>query len=182
MNPLLKFVVEISPLAVFFIANARYGIMTATAAFMVAITVALAISWTLTRRLPMVPLVTAVIVLGFGGLTLALDDETFIKLKPTIVNSLFGTVLMVGLAFGRPLLKPILDAALQLTDTGWRKLSLRWAVFFFVLAILNEIVWRNFSTDTWVDFKVFGIMPLTILFSFSQVPLLTRYRLEEEPG
>lgn len=175
LNPLLKLVLEVGPLAVFFIANARYGIFAATGAFMVAIVIALGVSWALTRKLPTLPLVTAAFVLVFGGLTLALQDELFIKLKPTIVNGLFAAILFGGLATGRPLLQPLLDTVLPLADEGWRKLTWRWAWFFVLLAVLNEVVWRGFSTDAWVSFKVFGIMPLTLLFSIAQYPLIKRY-------
>ena len=119
-------------------------------------------------------------VMVFGGLTIILNDELFIKLKPTIVNTLFGVILLGGVALKRPLLRPLMGAVFQLTEEGWFKLSVRWAFFFFVLAILNEIVWRSVSTDMWVNFKVFGIMPLTILFSVSQVPLMTRYKPQED--
>ena len=115
------------------------------------------------------PLVTAVIVLVFGGLTLVLQDETFIKLKPTIIYVLFGGVLLGGLAFRKPLLGMVFDSVFHLTDEGWRKLTLRWALFFFALAVLNEIVWRTQSTDFWVSFKVFGVLPLTFLFARAAV-------------
>ena len=125
------------------------------------------------------PLVSGVVVVVFGGLTLGLQDELFIKLKPTIVNTLFGVVLLGGLYFGRPLLAVVLDACSTSTDEGWRKLTLRWALFFFVLAVLNEIVWRTLSTDFWVSFKVFGIMPLTIVFALAQTPLLMRHEAKK---
>jgi intracellular septation protein len=184
LNPVLKLVLELGPLVVFFFANAyadRFGvaegrrIFAATAIFIVATLIALAVHYGLVRKLPIMPLVSGVVVVVFGGLTLWLDNETFIKLKPTIVNTLFGTVLLVGLYFGRPLLAVVLDSVFELTDEGWRKLTLRWAVFFFVLAALNEIVWRTQTTDVWVSFKVFGIMPITIAFALAQTPLLMRY-------
>lgn len=181
-NPLLKLAIEVGPLVAFFIANSRGGIITGTGVFMVATIISLGLSLSLFRRIPILPLATAVFVLIFGGLTIILNDDFFIKIKPTVVNTLFGVLLLGGLALKRLVMKPLLGTVLALTDEGWRKLSVRWAFFFFVLAILNEIVWRNVSTDMWVNFKVFGIMPLTILFSFSQVPLLTRYRLPEETG
>ena len=180
VNPLLKLTLELGPLGVFFFANAKFGIFAATGAFMVAITVALAASWLLTRRLAIMPLVTGIVVLVFGGLTLALQDEIFIKMKPTIVNTLFGGVLLGGLFFGRSLLGYVFDSVFQLTDEGWRKLTLRWGLFFFVLAIVNEVVWRNFSTDFWVSFKVFGMMPLTIIFTLTQMPLIQRHSLDDK--
>lgn len=181
-NPFLKLAIEVGPLVAFFIANSRGGIITGTGVFMVATIISLGLSLGLFRRIPILPLATAVFVLFFGGLTILLDDDFFIKIKPTVVNTLFGVLLLGGVAMNRLVIKPLLGTVLTLTDEGWRKLSVRWALFFFVLAILNEIVWRNVSTDMWVNFKVFGIMPLTILFSFSQLPLLNRYRLQEETG
>ena len=181
-NPWAKLAIELGPLLVFFFANARFGIFAATAMFMAAITVSLGLSWWLVRKLPTMPLVTAIFVLVFGGLTLWLQDELFIKLKPTVVNGLFAAILFGGLIMGRPLLKPLLDTVLPLDAEGWRKLTWRWAWFFVVLAGLNELVWRSFPTDVWVDFKVFGIMPLTIAFSLAQVPLIRRHALAEPEG
>ncbi len=184
LHPALKLVLELGPLVLFFFANAysdRFGIaeerriFAATAVFIVATLIALAVHYGLVRKLPIMPVVSGVVVVVFGGLTLWLDNELFIKLKPTIVNTLFGVVLLGGLLFGRPLLALVLDSVFDLTDEGWRKLTLRWAVFFFVLAALNEIVWRTQTTDMWVSFKVFGIMPLTIAFALAQTPLLLRY-------
>lgn len=172
---ILKLLLELGPLVVFFVFNSRADIFTATAAFMVAIFIALPVSWWLMKRLPVMPLVTAVFVLVFGGLTLYLADELFIKLKPTIVNLLFGGILLGGLLFGRSLLRIVFVDVFRLTDEGWRVLTFRWGLFFVFLAVLNEIVWRNFSTDMWVNFKVFGIMPLTMVFGMAQLRLLQRY-------
>jgi intracellular septation protein len=182
MHPVAKLVTEIGPLVIFFFANSRYGIFTATAAFMIATLVSLSVSYAVNRRLAVLPLVTGVFVLVFGGLTIWLNDELFIKLKPTIVNTLFGLILLGGLAFGRPLLQVVLDSVVELTREGWRKLTLRWGLFFLFLAVVNEVVWRNFSTDAWVTFKVFGIMPITMVFALAQVPLLTRYRRLDTAG
>ncbi len=177
-----KLVLELGPLGVFFAVNAvfgkTHGLYPATAALMVATAVALFASWRMMRRLPIMPVVSGVVVLVFGTLTLILQDELFIKLKPTIVNCLFGSVLLGGLAFGRSLLGVVFDSVFDLDAEGWRRLTLRWGLFFFVLAGLNEVVWRNFSTDAWVSFKVFGIMPLTFVFALAQVPLIQRHSLE----
>ncbi len=182
-NPLLKLALEIGPLALFFLTNAKAGIFWATAVFMVAILVSLTINWLLERRVPTLPLVTGIFVLVFGGLTLILQDELFIKLKPTIVNTLFAVILFGGLFWGKSFLKSLMGSMFRITDLGWRMLTIRWALFFVLLAVLNEIVWRNTSTDTWVSFKVFGIMPLTILFSLSQLPAMNRHQLPNDgPG
>jgi intracellular septation protein len=178
LNPVLKLVLDLGPLLVFFFANSHYGIFTATAAFMVAIIAALAVSYVLTRHFPIMAIVTAVIVVVFGSLTLILHDATFIKVKPTIIYALFGGVLLGGLVFNKPLLGVVFDSLFHITEEGWRKLTLRWAIFFLVLAVLNEVVWRNTSTDMWVDFKVFGVMPLTFLFGALQMPLLKKYAAE----
>lgn len=177
---IVKLLIEMGPLVVFFIANARADIFVATGAFMVATFIALPASWWLMRRLPTMPLVTAVFVLIFGGLTLYLADDTFIKLKPTIINTMFGGILLGGLVFGRSFLRIVFADVFHLSAEGWRQLTLRWGLFFLVLAVLNEIVWRNFSTDAWVNFKVFGIMPLTMVFGMMQIGLLTRH--EAKPG
>jgi intracellular septation protein len=174
-NQLIKLAVELGPLIVFFIANAKAGIFWGTAAFMAATLVSLIASRTLLGKIPTMPLVSAVFVLTFGGLTLWLQDDLFIKMKPTILNSLFAVILLGGLVAGRLFLKIVFGDVMRLTEEGWRKLTLRWAIFFVVLAILNEIVWRNFSTDLWVTFKVFGIMPLTFVFAISQIGLLKKY-------
>ena len=180
LHPIAKLALELGPLVLFFLANQRAGIFTATALFLAATLIALAIHYALLRKLPIMPLVPGVVVVVFGGLTLALQDELFIKLKPTIVNTLFGVVLLGGLFFGKSLLALVLDSVLDLTEEGWRKLTFRWALFFFALAILNEVVWRTQTTDFWVSFKVFGIMPLTLAFAFAQTPLLLKYEKRKE--
>ncbi|HXX51054.1 MAG TPA: septation protein A [Xanthobacteraceae bacterium] len=178
LNPILKLALDIGPLLLFFAANARYGIFTATASFMIAVLAALIVSYAMTRRLPIMPVVTAIIVVVFGGLTLILHDATFIKVKPTIIYALFGAILIGGLVFNKPLLGILFDSLFHLTEEGWRKLTLRWAIFFLALAVLNEIVWRSVSTDLWLDFKVFVVVPLTFIFGALQVPLLRKYAVE----
>lgn len=194
INPLLKLALELGPLMVFFFANARgewlvgklpalhaFGgpIFIATGLFMIATAIALSVSWLLTRTLPIMPLVSGVVVFVFGGLTLWLQDDVFIKMKPTIINTLFGAVLLGGLYFGKSLLGYVFDSAFSLDAEGWRKLTLRWGVFFLSLAVLNEIVWRSFSTDFWVAFKVWGMMPITLVFTLSQMPLIMRHSLDD---
>ena len=178
---LIKLALELGPLVLFFILNSRAGIFVATGWFMGAMVISLLLSWLILKRVAVMPLVTGVVVLIFGGLTLWLQDDTFIKLKPTIVNILFGGVLLGGLLFGQSLLKYVFGDVYKLKPEGWRILTWRWTIFFFVLAAINEIVWRNFSTDFWVAFKVWGIMPLTLVFSFALVvPVLTKYAPDAE--
>lgn len=176
-DQLLKLAVEVGPLVVFFVVNARAGIFWGTGIFMGATVVSLIASRILFGRIPVMPLVTGVCVMVFGGLTLWLQDDHFIKIKPTIVNALFAGALFIGLLVGQSLLRVIFGEVFRLTDEGWRKLTLRWAFFFTFLALLNEVVWRSFSTDTWVSFKVFGVMPLTMAFAVAQVGLLRQYEL-----
>ena len=180
LNPVLKLMLDIGPLVLFFAINAKLGIYAATGVFMAAVLAALVVAYVMTKHVAIMPLVTAVVVLIFGGLTLVLHNDLFIKLKPTIIYVLFGGALLVGLAMGKPLLGIVFDSVFDLTDEGWRKLTWRWALFFFALAILNEIVWRNFSTDVWVSFKLFGVVPLTFLFGAAQLPLLTKYAAEKK--
>ena len=195
MNPFLKLVLELGPLVVFFFANARgewlaelfpalaaFGgpIFIATGLFMIATALSLGVSWLLVRTLPIMPLISGVVVFVFGALTLWLQDDTFIKMKPTIVNSLFAAVLLGGLLFGRSLLGYVFDQAFKLDAEGWRKLTFRGGLFFIFLALVNEIVWRSFSTDIWVAFKVWGIMPITLVFTFSQMPLIMRHSLDDQ--
>jgi intracellular septation protein len=175
LNPVLKLALDIGPLVLFFAANARWGIFVATGAFMAAVLIALAVSYAMTRHIAIMPLVTAGIVLIFGGLTLVLHDELFIKLKPTIIYVLFGGTLAVGMLLGKPLLGMLFDQMFHLTEEGWRKLTWRWVFFFFALAVLNEVVWRTQTTDFWVSFKLFGVVPLTFLFGALQMPLINKY-------
>lgn len=179
-NPALKIVLEMGPLVLFFISNWKFGIEIATGVLMVSVVLSLIGSWILTKHVPIMPLVTCIAVLVFGSLTLVFHDDLFIKLKPTIVNSLFGMTLLGALAFGKPLLPVILDSVLQLTEEGWKKLTFRWGFFFFFLAIMNEAVWRTQTTDFWVMFKAFGTMPITIVFALAQVPLILKHELKGE--
>ncbi|MBM3543654.1 MAG: septation protein A [Alphaproteobacteria bacterium] len=176
---LIKLAIDLGPLLVFFGTNAVYGIYAGTAAFMAATVVSLGVAWLRFHKLPVMPLVSAVVVMAFGALTLYLQDDTFIKLKPTIVYTMFALLLAAGLLLKKPLLELLFGPVFNLTEEGWRKLTLRWALFFLVMAVLNEIVWRNFSTDFWVNFKVFGFLPLTFLFAMLQVPLMQRYAVTE---
>jgi len=172
---IIKIGLELGPLLIFFFTNANYDIFTATAWFMGAMVVSLVLSWALLRKIAVMPLVTGVVVLIFGTLTLILKDDTFIKMKPTIVNSLFGLTLLGGLFFGQSLLKYVFGEVYKLKPEGWRALTINWGLFFIFLAVANEVVWRLFDTDFWVAFKVWGIMPVTIVFSMLQLPLLTKY-------
>ena len=188
VNPLLKLALEFGPLAIFFFANS-YGdrllgvaedrrIFVATGIFIAASLIALALSRALLGYLPRMAIVNAIVVTVFGGLTLALDDAFFIKVKPTIVNALFGSVLLGGLLFGRALLSLVLETVLQLDEEGWRKLTFRWGLFFFVLAAINEVVWRTQTQDFWVAFKVWGVMPLTMAFALAQTPLILKHEIK----
>ena len=175
-RPWLKPLVDFGPLAVFLLLYWQYDLFVATGGLMVAVTLGLALSYGLERTVPIMPLVTAGLVLVFGGLTLLLDDERFIKMKPTIVQGLFAFVMFGGLIFDRPVLKLLFGQAWQLEDEGWRKLTFRFGVFFAVSGVLNEIVWRTQSTDVWVNFKVFGLMGLTFMFIMTQIPMIQKYQ------
>jgi intracellular septation protein len=174
----LRPVVEYGPLVAFFIAYSMADLFVATASIMVATALALALSYIVERRVPVTPLITAGIIGVFGGLTLWLQDETFIKMKPTIIQAIFGTVLISGLLAKRLFLKSLMGAAWHITDEGWRVLTVRFSLFFFLSAMLNEAVWRTQSTDLWVNFKVFGLMGLTLIFILTQLPLLKQYAIE----
>jgi intracellular septation protein len=176
---MLKLVLEVGPLVIFFVANGIYGIFVATGVLMVATTSSLVGSMVMLRRLPIMPLVTTVCVLIFGGLTLYLQNDTFIKVKPTFINLLFAGGLGVGLFFRRSFMKIALGEVIHLSDEGWRILTWRWTGFFILLAVLNEIVWRSFPSY-WVAFKSFGVMPITFLFMMTQLGLLQKYQLQQE--
>ena len=183
----LKPTVDYGPIIVFFVvyllsSNGKDNqqLLSATAAIMIATIVALIISLIVAKRVPMVPLVTAGIVGIFGGLTLWFKDDTFIKMKPTIVEALFSLILFGGLIFKHSLLKILLGSAWKMDDQGWNKLTLRFAFFFASMSILNEIVWRTQSTDFWVNFKVFGLMALTLIFAITQAPLIQKHALSDK--
>ncbi|WP_298428050.1 septation protein A [Rhodoblastus sp.] len=200
VNPLLKLVLEMGPLVLFFLANSRpaffhglvspllpegitpekTAILTSTGVLMAAVVAALIASWVLTRHLPIMPVVTAIAVLVFGSLTFFFQDRLFIQLKPTIVNALFGAALLGGLAFGKLLLPVALDSVMHLDEAGWRKLTIRWGLFFFLLAGLNEAVRLTQSWDFWAGFKSFGVMPLTVLFALAQTPLVLKHEIKPE--
>lgn len=177
-SQLLKLGLEIAPLVIFFVVNTYRGIFWGTGAFMVATVLSLVLSRSVFGRIPVMPLVSGIFVVAFGTLTLLLQDALFIKLKPTIVNALFSIILFGGLLFGRPLLRHLMGDVFQLTDRGWSVLTFRWACFFAFLAVLNEIVWRNFSESFWISFKIWGIMPLTMAFALAQIGVLKRYQAE----
>lgn len=177
MNPQLrKLILDLGPLLIFFAAFRYLGIFPATAAFMVAVLVALAIGYALEKKLSPMPIFTAVLVVIFGGLTLYLQNDLFIKMKPTVLYAFFGALLLGGLRFNRLFIKYVFGQAFELTDTGWIKLTVRWGIFFLVLAALNEAVWRTTSTETWVAFKVWGIIPLLFLFALAQTPLVMKHQ------
>jgi intracellular septation protein len=172
----LRPAVDYGPLAAFFLTYVLYGLMAATAVVVVASLLALLAAWAIERRVPLIPLLTAGVVAVFGGLTLWLQDETFIKMKPTIVQALFAAILLGGLLFRRPLLKPLLGTMMPpMSDRAWGGFTLRYALFFVAMALLNELVWRTQSTDFWVSFKVFGLPVLTVLFIASQMPFISRH-------
>ncbi|HEY4076440.1 MAG TPA: septation protein A [Rhizomicrobium sp.] len=179
MNPQIRrLALDLGPLLIFFAAFKYLGIFGATAAFMAAVLAALVIGYVLEKRLSPMPLFTAVLVVIFGGLTLYLKNDVFIKMKPTVLYGFFGAVLLVGLRFNRLFIKYVFAQAFELDEIGWRKLTVRWGLFFVALAVLNETVWRSTSTDTWVSFKVWGILPLIFLFALAQTRLVIKHQIE----
>jgi intracellular septation protein len=181
MNPQIRrLLLDLGPLFVFFISFEFAGIFRATGIFMVAVLAALLLGWHLEKRLSPIPLVTAVLVVIFGGLTLYLRNDVFIKMKPTVLYTIFGATLLGGLFFNRLFIKYIFTDAFDLTEKGWRGLTWRWGVFFLTLAVLNEAVWRNTTTATWVAFKVWGIMSLIFLFALAQTPFLLKHHSNPE--
>ena len=177
-NSLIKSLTEITPLILFFIANAKYGIIVATKIFVITTLIALIASYLYLKKISTPLLITSFLVLIFGGLTIFFKDPTFIKLKPTIVYLLFSSFLFLGLKLKKNFLKIYLSSLIKLNNLGWDILTKRWSLFFFTMAILNEIIWRNFSTDFWVSFKVFGFLPLTIIFMMLQNGLMKKYSIK----
>jgi intracellular septation protein len=182
LDPALKFALELGPLALFFLVFWKFGIFVATAVMMVAVLVTLGVSYVKLGRLPLMPMVTAVIVIVFGSMGLIFHNDTFIKIKPTVLYCLFSAALFFGLAFRRPILEIMFDGALHLTAAGWRILTWRWAFFFLFLAALNEYVWRHYSESAWVTFKSFGFLPLTVVFALAQTPVILKYETKEAPA
>ncbi|MFQ5346750.1 MAG: septation protein A [Rhodothalassiaceae bacterium] len=177
-----KLVIELGPLLLFFLVNWQAGIFAATAAFMAAMVAAIAYSWHATRHVAPMLWVSTALVLVFGSLTLWLQDATFIKIKPTVIYAFFAIVLYAGMRTGRLFLRTLFDQAFPaMEDRGWQVLTRNWALFFLALAVLNEIVWRHVSTDGWVAFKTFAVLPLTFVFALSQIPLVSRHQRPEEP-
>ena len=179
MKSIYKLLIDIGPLAIFFIFYTRSGLQEAILPLMIATVIAVIISYVLERKIPIMATMGAGIVLIFGGLTIYFNDEMFIKMKPTIINAVFAIILYGGVLLKKPLLKYLLGAALKLEEEGWRILTQRWIAFFIALAVLNEIVWRTQTTDFWVNFKVFGILPITFIFTMTQFPLIKKYQVEE---
>lgn len=179
MKSFYKLLIDIGPLAVFFIFYTRSGLQASILPFMVATVIAVLFSYILEKKIPIMPTVGAGIVLLFGGLTIYFDNDVFFKMKPTIINILFAVILYGGILINKPLLKYLLGAALKLEEAGWKILTQRWIGFFIALAVLNEIVWRTQSTDVWVNFKVFGILPITFIFTMTQFPLIKKYQIED---
>ena len=181
LGPWKRLLLDLGPLILFFVANAKFGIFFATGAFIVAILVAMAISFALTRRVTALQWFSAVMVVVMGGLTLYFHNETFIKIKPTIYYAFVAAILGYGLFADKPILKSVLGSAYPGLDaSGWAKLTRNWALFFAVMAVVNEAVWRNSSTEFWIGFKLWGAMPATMLFALVNIPMLMRHGLTNE--
>ena len=179
MKSIIKLLIDIGPLAVFFVFYTRSDLKTAILPFMIATIIAVLFSYIIEKKIPIMPTVGALIILIFGGLTIYFDNETFFKMKPTIINLLFAGILYGGIILNKPLLRYLLGAALKLQDEGWDILTKRWIGFFIALAILNEIIWRTQTTDIWVNFKVFGILPITFIFTLAQFSTIKKYQIED---
>jgi len=179
MRSIYKLFIDIGPLAVFFIFYTKGDLQSSILPFMIATVISVMFSYILEKKIPIMPTVGAAIILVFGGLTIYFDNEVFFKMKPTIINILFAAILYIGQTLNKPLLKYLLGKTLKLQEEGWAILTKRWVGFFIALAILNEIVWRTQSTDIWVNFKVFGILPITFIFTITQFSLIKKYQIED---
>jgi intracellular septation protein len=179
MDKRLRLALDFGPLLGFFLGFRAYGLLAGTAALIALTLLSLAIIYAVEKRMALMPLLSGMAVTVFGGLTLFLHDERFIKIKPTLINLLFAAILLIGLYYKKPMMKFLLQDAFRMTDEGWKKLSFRWGLFFIFLAALNECIWRNFPTEFWVSFKVFGMLTLTMAFTLSQIPLIKKYWVEE---
>ena len=178
----VKFVTDFGPLMVFFFFyyNNDKNLKVAIPPFIVATLVALVVVWFLEKKIPMVPLIGGILISLFGGLTIYFDNPIFIYIKPTIINILFGFTLLFGKYFTKePLLKKFLGKSIILSEEGWNILNKRWIIFFFSLALINELVWRTQSEEFWVNFKVWGMLPITFLFTAFQIPLINKYKINE---
>ena len=179
MKNITKLLIDIGPLAVFFVFYIKSDLISAIIPFMIATIIAVLFSYIFEKKIPIMLTVGAVIILVFGGLTIYFNNDVFFKMKPTIINLLFAGILCGGTILNKPLLKYLLGGALKLKDEGWSILTKRWIGFFIALAILNEIVWRTQSTDLWVNFKVFGILPITFIFTLTQFPIIKKFQIED---
>ena len=179
MKSIFKLLIDIGPLAIFFVFYTRSDLKTAILPFIIATIIAVLFSYIIEKKIPIMPTVGAAIILIFGGLTIYFDNETFFKMKPTIINLLFAGILYGGIILNKSLLRYLLGAALKLQDEGWDILTKRWIGFFIALAILNEIIWRTQTTDIWVNFKVFGILPITFIFTLVQFSTIKKYQIED---
>jgi len=179
MKGILKLLVDVGPLAIFFIFYTRSDLQSAILPFMIATVIAVIFWYIVEKKIPIMPTVGAIIILVFGGLSLYFNNDVFFKMKPTIINILFAGILFAGNLMNKSLLKLLLGETLKLQDAGWSILTTRWISFFIVLAILNEIIWRTQSTDIWVNFKVFGILPLTFIFTLVQIPVIKKFQIED---
>ena len=179
---LLKFITDFGPLLIFFFFyyDSNKDLKVAIPPFIIATIISLVLVWFLEKKIPMVPLLGGVLITFFGGLTIYFDNPVFIYIKPTIINLLFGLALLFGKYFtDEPILKKMLGKSISLTDEGWSILNKRWMIFFFVIAILNELVWRTQSEEFWVNFKVWGLLPITFIFTAFQVSIITKHKIDE---
>jgi intracellular septation protein len=179
MKLLVKLLLEFMPLGLFFIASTEYDVFVGTGILMVATVISLIMTWWLFRQVAIMAIITAATGIAAGAMTLFLHDEMYVKLKPTVVSLIFAAILLAGQLINRPLFKPLLGENLHLTDEGWRILTWLWFGYFLFISGLNEYIWRHYSTEFWVAFKAFALMPMTVLFALPQMHFLKRYRTDE---